>query len=34
MERRLHRGQANSLDVLQNFVIGWLFLRVLSKRLV
>ena len=26
MERRLHRDQGNSLDVFQNFVIGWRFL--------
>ena len=26
MERRLHRGQGNSLDVFQNFVIGSAFL--------
>ena len=26
MERRLDRGHGNSLDVLQNFVIGWRFL--------
>ena len=35
MERRLHRDQGNSLDVFQNFVIGWRFFwRVLSKPLV